>query len=277
MAPASLPPVLAPPGLQVHALLVAATGFLAVVALGRYLLKPLVRVALTDRVAGPGVGQFVAELVDVLALLAGVWVGLSLAGLGEHLPGTATVVPLGTLAVGVAARDVVEDLVSGLFLIRDPQLAVGDWIEWNDERGVLVGVGLRAARVRTFDDRLVVVPNSALANSAVTNHGDLGRIRLDVRASVAYDADVDAVRELMVEAALGTDGVGARPAPRVLVTGLGDAVGLKLEFWTAETTRDGSKAVRSAVAQRVTERFAAENVGSGLDGRNLTSSDGQPT
>lgn len=134
-------------------------------------------------------------------VIVGVIAGLSAAGL--NLSSLALFAGAIGIGIGLGLQGVVKEFVSGLFLIFDRMVSVGDLIELDDGvRGSIVEIGPRASRLRTNDNVNIIVPNSKLIEDRVTNwtlKGDTRRIH--VPFSVAYGADRAQVRDAVLAAA----------------------------------------------------------------------------
>ncbi|MFN3668827.1 MAG: mechanosensitive ion channel family protein [Brevundimonas sp.] len=134
-------------------------------------------------------------------VIVGVVAGLSTAGL--NLSSFALFAGAIGIGIGLGLQGVVKEFVSGLFLIFDRMVSVGDLIELEDGvRGAIVEIGPRASRIRTNDNVNIIVPNSKLIEDRVTNwtlKGDTRRIH--VPFSVAYGADRSKVRDAVLAAA----------------------------------------------------------------------------
>lgn len=140
------------------------------------------------------------KLVGYGILVAGVIMGLSAAGL--NLSSLAVFAGAIGIGLGLGLQGVVKEFVSGLFLIFDRMVSVGDYVELDDARGAIVEIGPRATRIRTNDNINIIVPNSSLIEGKVTNwtlKGDTRRIH--VPFSVAYGADRGEVRDVVLKAA----------------------------------------------------------------------------
>ena len=238
-------------------------GFAMVYLFGRYIFRPTLAFLLKDRnlVVDPAVRQLVLQLTTVGSGVVGLWVGLHFAGAGNIIAGTATIISAGTLAVGVASRDIISNLTNGIFLIGDPQFEVGDWVEWNDTEGVVEEVGIRVSRIRTFKNRTVVVPNAELGNSAITNHNDKDRIKLVVPVGVGYDEDLAIAKKLAVDEALKIPSVMENPMPGVSVTGLGASwVDTKVAVWIDSSDRATLYEARDDLVSRIKARYRQENI-----------------
>lgn len=133
-------------------------------------------------------------------LIAGAFMALSAAGL--NLSSLAVFAGAIGIGLGLGLQGVVKEFVSGLFLIFDRMVSVGDYVELDDARGAIVEIGPRATRIRTNDNINIIVPNSSLIEGKVTNwtlKGDTRRIH--VPFSVAYGANRAEVRDVVLKAA----------------------------------------------------------------------------
>mgnify|MGYP003642669649 FL=1 len=133
-------------------------------------------------------------------IVAGVFFGLSAAGL--NLSSLAVFAGAIGIGIGLGLQGVVKEFVSGLFIIFDGMVSVGDYVELEGVRGVIAEIGPRATRIRNNDNIDVIVPNSKLIEGTVTNwtlKGDTRRIHIPF--GVAYESDRAAVREAVLAAA----------------------------------------------------------------------------
>lgn len=141
------------------------------------------------------------KLVTYGLIVFGVISGLSAAGL--NLSSLAVFAGALGIGVGLGLQGVVKEFVSGLFLIFDRMVSVGDYIELEaGVRGAIMEIGPRATRIRTNDNVNIIIPNSALIEYRVTNwtlKGDTRRIHIPF--SVAYGADRGKVRDAVLAAA----------------------------------------------------------------------------
>jgi len=141
------------------------------------------------------------KLVSYGLIVVGVFAALSAAGL--NLSSLAVFAGALGIGVGLGLQGVVKEFVSGLFLIFDRMISVGDYVEIDQEvRGSIAEIGPRATRIRSNDNVNIIVPNSAFIEGRVTNwtlKGDTRR--LHVPFSVAYGADRAKVREAVLAAA----------------------------------------------------------------------------
>jgi len=235
--------------------------------LGRLLVVPAIRWGLersrVDKTLESALGSASHLLVVILAVV----VAASVAGFRGTLAGSTLIAAGVTVAVGLAAQDVLGNFVSGVFIVTDPDLNVGDTIEWNGKRGVVVDIDLRVTRVRTLDNERVIVPNTDLATSAVTNRTSTGPIGISYNFGVGYDADLDEVEAIIRNVARDIDHVAEKPEPVIRVDELADtAVVVTGRIWIPNNRRNRLPSVHSAFVRGVHEACRA----GGIDLSNTT-------
>ncbi len=129
---------------------------------------------------------------------------LSLAALGIDLQKIALIAGALSVGIGFGLQAVVSNFVSGLILLAERSIRVGDWVVVKNEEGWVRRISIRATEIETFDRASVIIPNQEFITGVVKNwtHGNtVGRIIVKVR--VAFDSDVARVRDLLVECAKG--------------------------------------------------------------------------
>jgi small-conductance mechanosensitive channel len=117
---------------------------------------------------------------------------------------------IGSLAIALAAQASLADVINGFLIMIDQPYRVGDRIEILDldTWGDVVDIGLRSTRVRTRDNRMVIVPNSVIGKSLVVNYSYPDtRYRIQIHVGVAYGTEVETARETIVNAVSGVEGV----------------------------------------------------------------------
>ncbi|WP_227259913.1 mechanosensitive ion channel family protein [Salarchaeum japonicum] len=235
---------------------------LAVSLLGHLVVRPMVsRVVAARNRNNPTLVNALEQYTTVLFVVAAIPLATAAAGFGGLVAGSTMIVAAGTLAVGVAGQDVIGNLVSGLFLVADPDFNVGDYIEWNDEAGTVERIDLRVTRVRTPADEVLTVPNTQLSTNAIRNPFSRGKYRLTERVLVGYDTDLDAATEVILDAASDDDRLASEPAPAVHVTSLGEnAIELSARVWVDDPRSANVANVDSAFARRVKRRLQAADV-----------------
>jgi small-conductance mechanosensitive channel len=205
------------------------------------------------------IGLTVSTTVVVAAVVA-VALAATVAGFGVVLAAFATLAGALALAVGFAAQDLIANFVAGVFIIQDEPFVVGDWVEWDGNEGVVREIQLRVTKLDTFDNQLVTVPNSDLANAAVVNNVANDRRRVSVGFGIGYEDDIEQARAAILDEAADVEGALADPAPAAPVTSLGDsAVVLSGRLWI-DTDESSYGAVRARFLEAVKGRFDAEGI-----------------
>ncbi|WP_323675719.1 mechanosensitive ion channel family protein [Halorubellus sp. PRR65] len=228
---------------------------------GRYLLVPalgwlLDALNVDDAFALPAV-----NLLQAIILLFAAFAGFTVSGLASFLAATQAITAGATIAIGFASRDVLGNLVSGAFIVLDPTYNIGDWIQWNDSEGIIEDISFRVTRIHTFDNELVVVPNSELTANAVTNPAAKDRLRVTTTFGIGYEDDIERAQSVIVETVLANDDIVDRPGPTVRVAELGDnAILLDARFWIADPARSDFVRIRSDLTTAVKSRFDEEGI-----------------
>jgi small-conductance mechanosensitive channel len=141
----------------------------------------------------------------------------------------------GTLGVGIGfgLQNIVNNFVSGLILLYERPMQVGDVVEIGNVVGEVRRIGVRSSTVRTGLGADVVVPNASFISSELVNWTLTDRIRrADVGVSVAYGSDPEVVKRILLGAVERRDDVLSKPPPEVLFTGFGDSsLQFELRFW----------------------------------------------
>lgn len=135
------------------------------------------------------------------------------------------------LAIGFAAQTSVSNLISGMFVLGEKTLKIGDYITVGDISGTVYSVGLLSVKVSTPDNQMVRIPNSTVINSNLINYNQFSIRRLLFEIPISYESDLnkalEACRKVPSECSL----VLSNPAPVIYYDGFGDAIILKMGLW----------------------------------------------
>ena len=214
-----------------------------------------------DETALPMVNRFVRFIVIAIGLL------LAMTHLGLQIAPLLAGAGVAGLALSLAAKDTLSNLIAGVLLIMDRPFQVGDRIElWNAPRetgtwGDVIEIGLRATKIRNPDNLVVVVPNNEIMRRDIINYTMSGEdIRLRIPFSVAYESDIERAKVLLKEAAHEVKGVKLDPAPIVIVRGFGPSeVNLQLRVWIQEARN------RRRIADEITEKSMVKFAKAGIE------------
>jgi small-conductance mechanosensitive channel len=148
---------------------------------------------------------------------------------------------VGALGVGIGfgLQNVVNNFVSGLILLYERPVQVGDVVEVGAVSGEVSRIGVRSSTVRTFSGAEVIVPNATLISTEVTNWtlSDKRR-RITLAVGVAYGTEPRRVLDLLLASVQGRAGVLEAPPPAALFLRLGESsLDFELRFWTADFDR----------------------------------------
>jgi potassium efflux system protein len=201
-----------------------------------------------------------SSLQNSIATIAGyvgiiIAIALALARLGVNLENIALVAGALSIGIGFGLQSIVSNFVSGLILLTERPIRVGDWIVVGQEEGHVRRISVRSTEIETFDRASVIVPNSDLITNTVknwTHFNDLGRFTVPV--GIAYDGDPDAVKELLLQIADEHPQVLKEPKANVFFIAFGES-SLNLELRGFVGNVNQAFGVRSDLHFEIFRRF----------------------
>lgn len=170
---------------------------------------------------------------------------LAMSQLGFGIERLAIVAGALSVGIGFGLQSIVNNFVSGLILLWERAIRVGDWVVIGDEQGYVRRINVRSTEIETFDRATMIVPNSNLVAGVVKNwlRGDrVGRIKIALAPHAGVDPET--MRELMIEAARAQEGVLRIPAPQVMFLGM-EPASYRFELWCYVEDVEKSARVRS--------------------------------
>ncbi len=216
-----------------------------------------------------GVSYAVSSLVRYVLIFVGFLVALAAAGIQLS---NLTVVAGGLgVGIGFGLQNVVNNFVSGLILLTERPVHVGDAVELHTQNlwGEIKHIGIRASVIRTWDGAEVIVPNGQLVSESVTNWtlSDRRR-RLEVSVGVEYGTDAQRVIDLLVAVATEHSEVLDEPEPKALFVGFGDSsLDFLLRVWVGDF--EGGFSVRSELAVAIQRALKEAQIGVPFPQRDL--------
>ncbi|SHJ01441.1 mechanosensitive ion channel family protein [Algibacter luteus] len=164
------------------------------------------------------------------------------------------------IGIGLALQTLFQDIISGIFILVDQSVHVGDIIEIDDKIGRVEEIKLRTTRAVTIDNKVLVIPNHLYLENSLFNWTQNGTTtRESVSVGVAYGSDVQLVKKLLIQAASAHPEVISTPEPTVVFTDFGDS---SLNFKIVFTLNDSFKAQfpKSDIRFEIDRLFREHNV-----------------
>jgi len=200
----------------------------------------------------------IMTLVNYVGMAVATLIALAIVGLG--LSKLALVAGALSVGIGFGLQSIVNNFVSGLILLFERPIKLGDWVVVQSGEGYVKHIGARATEIQTFDRASVIIPNSELVTSAVQNwfyKSRLGRLRVDV--GVSYGSDPEQVREILLGCAKQHKSISSYPAASVRWTDFGDSA-LQFQLRAYIRNVDDSYEVRSDLRFAIFKAFKAAGV-----------------
>jgi len=144
---------------------------------------------------------------------------------------TAIAVSLGIfgIAIGFGARDTISNFISGIFILADKSVRVGDIIEISNQKGKVSQLGFRTTTLITYDKRVIKVPNSIFSSSPYINYTTSEIRRVDLNITIPYSLPLEKAIKALEDTASASAEALKKPKPKVIVKELAD-VGIKLKL-----------------------------------------------
>jgi len=162
------------------------------------------------------------------------------------------------VAIGFASQTSVSNVISGFFLLGEEPFKVGDVIQVGDVEGEVLTIDMLSVKIRTFDNKMVRIPNESLVKSQFTNVTYFPIRRVDVPVGVAYKEDIGRVRQVLLDVAKSNPNVLMEPEPMVMFLGYGaSSIDFRFALWVR---RDSFLAVKNQIAEDVKKRLDAEGI-----------------
>ncbi|MEO1144953.1 MAG: mechanosensitive ion channel domain-containing protein [Cyanobacteria bacterium J06638_22] len=203
-----------------------------------------------------GAREAIAIILRYVLLLIGLFVLLPVWGV--DLSSFAILASALGVGIGFGFQDIAKNFGSGIVLVFERPIQVGDFVEVGEFLGTIERIGARSTLIRTLDQVSIIMPNSRFLEDEVINWSHDNPVsRLHLPVGVAYASDVDKVRDVLMEAAQNHPFILSHPKPHVLFQGFGDS---SLDFELLVWTRDPSKQlyIKSDLNFRI-ERLFREN------------------
>jgi len=216
-----------------------------VVFVGFWTATRLIQRVLSDKLLpqtrlDPGVRHSLSAMIGYVGFV--IAAAFAISTLGLSLANIAIIAGALSVGIGFGLQNIVNNFVSGLILLIERPVKVGDWVVVGQNQGYVTRISVRATEIETFERASVIMPNSELLSSAVVNwtHRDkYGRV--DIKVGVAYGSDTTKVRDVLLACARENREILSWPAPRVFFTNFGDStLDFELRAFIADVESRGS-------------------------------------
>ena len=227
------------------------TMFGIVVFIGLMLATRMMQRVLSDRVLPqtqlePGIQHSVAAGFGYVGIVIAAALGITV--LGVDLSNLAIIAGALSVGIGFGLQNIVNNFVSGLILLIERPIKVGDWVVVGGNEGLVRRISVRATEIQTFQRASVIAPNAEFLSNSLTNwtHKDRNG-RIEIAVGVAYGSDTKRVEEILLEIANSHEEVVADPEPFVIFMNFG---GSSLDFELRCYTLNVMRRLRIASALR---------------------------
>ena len=210
--------------------------FASVIIVERILQRLLIRRFLSKTRLQPSLQYGLSRIIGYTLIAIGFYVAFQ--SVGFDLSSLAIVAASLGVGVGFGLQNIINNFVSGIIILAERPISIGDRIEVAGVAGRVTKIQLRSTTVVTNDNITMIVPNADFISNTVTNwsHGD-PKVRIRVPVGVAYGSDLKLLQRLLLEAAAEHPKALRDPLPVVLFTEFGDSsLNFELGVWTQEMT-----------------------------------------
>ena len=205
-----------------------------------------------------GVPGAISTISSYLIIAFGILVAIM--GAGIDLNSFALLAGALGVGIGFGLQDIVKNFISGLILIFERPIQVGDAVQVEELSGKVKQIGIRSSIVKTWEGAEVIVPNGNLISNKLINWtlSDQRR-RIDIKVGVAYGSDVDLVKETLLKCAKENEKLLTSPAPYVLFDEFGDSsLNFELRCWTSDFA--SWVEIRSDIRSAIDKAFREKNI-----------------
>lgn len=223
-----------------------------------------------------GVSQSIGTIIQYIFVIIGAMVVIQSSGI--NLGSLAVLAGALGVGIGFGLQNIANNFISGLIILFERPIKVGDRIEVGNVSGDVTKISQRATTVNTNDNISIIIPNSELINQKVINwsHNDR-RIRFHVPVGVSYKENPTQIKELLLEVANDHTDVLKRPGPDVLFVEFGDSsLNFDLMVWT-NTYIDRPIILKSQLYYKIFEKFKEHNIEIPFPQRDLHIRSGLPS
>lgn len=203
--------------------------------------------------------QLLKNILSVLLLVLGL--ASVMAQFGFDIVSLVAGLGIAGLAVGFAAQSTLANFIAGITILLEQSFQVGDWVNINDNEGRVVVIALRTTHILTRDNITVIIPNSNVASSEVTNLTSKNFIRFDIRVRIAFEDDIETARKEILQVLADNDVVLNRPETSATVAEIGEyGVFFIVRFWVKPAAVVRMPKMKEGLKEKIKYAFDAANI-----------------
>lgn len=213
---------------------------------------------LLDKEIDPGVKGSIQTFTRYLVVIVGALITLDTVGISlSSLAALGAVLMVG---IGFGLQNITQNFISGLIILLERPIKVGDLVEVKGVSGKIIEIGARSTLIHTRDDVAIIVPNSQFISEQVVNESFSGeKMRLHIPVGVAYGSDTGKVKEILLKVAEGHPKVISHPAPTVNFNDFGDSsLNFEVRVWVRELWENDI--IMSDIRFAIDAAFREENI-----------------
>ena len=234
-------------------------GLLVVITIAARIAKRLLQHRI---LRGLGISSSNREAISTLIsfTLAAIGYVIVIQGMGINLASVAVVIGGLGVGIGFGFQDLTRNLISGLTILGERKLKVGDLIEFHDQLGYIREISIRSTVINTLQGSELIIPNTELTNSVVVNWNyESCQGRIDIEVGVAYGSDLLVVTDVLLNSAMMVKEVVDFPAPKVIFSGFGDSA-LNFVLWVWVDRMDRALIIKSSLLYAIEYNLRQNNI-----------------
>lgn len=165
-----------------------------------------------------------------------------------------------SFGVGLGLQNIVSNFVSGIIILFERPIKIGDWVIVNGQEGIVKQINMRATELETFGKSNIIIPNSDILSGSLINMTYKNRMgRIDITVGVDYDSDVDLVQQTLIEIMQGNDNILKNPAPFISFSSLSDN---SLDFQVSGFTSNiyNKRIISNDIRENIIKQFREKNI-----------------
>lgn len=223
--------------------------FLAIAAI----VRKVIRATAEKASINPMLASLLARIGYIIVVVLGIFIAATVIFPGISPGDLIAGLGIGSVALGFAFKDVLQNLFAGFLILLYRPFEIGDQIKVNEFEGTVEEINVRATKIKTYDGERVVIPNTDLYMDAVLVRTAFPSRRTKITVGIGYDESHEQARRILLDVLKNTEGVLEDPAPDVDVVELADSsVNLKMLYWTdsqqSSTRKTADRVVSAAKA-----------------------------